>query len=316
MNWALRRIGVSLVLVWIVATACFLAIHLVPGDPAELLLSSGGVAPDPSQVEQLREQLGLNRPLLVQYFSTIGHMLEGDLGNSMQDDSPVAGEITRRLPRTLELIAAAGVFAVLAGLPGGTYAAIRRGGWFDRAASWMAGLSLAVPVFVLGTLMVLLFAQELHWVPAGGYVPLAANPAKHFLLLSMPALAIGVGLAAVVFRMARAAVLDVFFRDYVRTARAKGVSPSRIMVRHVVRTALLPVITVLALHLGALLGGTVLVEYVFNYPGLSGLLVDAVQARDYPEVQGVILVISVLFVALNLAVDLLYGVLDPRVRQG
>jgi peptide/nickel transport system permease protein len=254
--------------------------------------------------------------LLVQYVSTIGHMLIGDLGRSMQDDSPVSGEILRRLPRTLELIGAAAVFAVLVGLPGGTFAALHRESWFDRATSWLAGLALAVPVFVLGTLMVLLFAQQLHWVPAGGYVPLATNPVQHLVLLAMPALTIGVGLAAVVFRMSRAAVLDVLLRDYVRTARAKGLAPRRIMLHHVVRTALLPVITVLALHLGSLLGGTVLVEYVFNYPGLSGLLVDAVQARDYPEVQGVILVISVLFVALNLCVDLLYGALDPRVRQG
>ena len=158
-------------------------------------------------------------------------------------------------------------------------------------------------------------AQTLRLVPAGGYVPLAQDPLKHFTLLAMPALAIGLGLASSVFRMTRAAVLDVSQRDFVRTARAKGVAPARILIRHVLRNALMPVITVLALNLGTLLGGTVLVEYVFNYPGLSGLLVDAVNARDYPEVQGVVLVISVLFVGLNLAVDLLYAVIDPRVRH-
>jgi peptide/nickel transport system permease protein len=195
-------------------------------------------------------------------------------------------------------------------------AAMRRGGVFDRLASGLAGLSLAVPVFVIGTLMVMVFAQLLRWVPAGGYVALARDPAQHFLLLSMPALAIGIGLAAAVFRMTRAAVLDVMLRDYVRTARAKGVAHRRILLHHVVRTALMPVVTVLALQLGTLLGGTVLVEYVFNWPGLSGLLVSAVNARDYPEVVGIVLVISMLFVALNLAVDILYGVLDPRVRRG
>jgi len=315
MGWLLRRVGVSVVLVWVVATIVFLAIHLVPGDPAELLLSQGGAAPDPAIVADLRSQLGLDRPLLTQYADNMTRLVRGDLGRSMQDDSPVSEEIARRLPRTLELIFAAALFAVLVGLPGGTLAALRRGGVFDRVASGVAGLALAVPVFVVGTLMVMLFAQWLRWVPAGGYVPLARDPLQHLALLAMPATAIGLGLAAVVFRMTRAAVLDVMLRDYVRTAHAKGVSAGRVLLHHVVRTALMPVVTVLALHLGTLLGGTVLVEFVFNWPGLSGLLVSAVNARDYPEVVGIVLVISVLFVALNLAVDILFGVLDPRVRR-
>jgi len=227
----------------------------------------------------------------------------------------VLNEIARRLPRTLELIAAAALFAIVTGIPAGLLAALRRGGWVDRLALANSSLALSVPIFVTGTLLVLVFAQWLHWVPAGGYVPLARDPLRHFTLLAMPALAIGLGLSATVFRMTRAAVLDVAQRDYVRTARAKGVAPPRILARHVLRNALMPVVTVLALHLGSLLGGTVLVEYVFNYPGLSGLLVEAVNARDYPTVQAVVLVISVLFVALNLAVDLLYAALDPRVRH-
>ncbi len=172
-----------------------------------------------------------------------------------------------------------------------------------------------MPVFVVGTLLVLIFAQALRWVPAGGYVPLAQAPGRHLLLLAMPAVTIGIGLGAATFRMTRASVLDISMRDYVRTARAKGLHPLRILLHHVLRNALMPVVTVLALNMGTLLGGTVLVEYVFNYPGLSGMLVDAVNARDYPEVQGIVLVISILFVALNLLVDLLYAVLDPRVRH-
>jgi len=315
MAWIIRRVGISVLLVWIVASIVFLAIHLVPGDPAEMLLTQGGASPDPATVADLREQLGLNRPLLAQYADNMLRLLHGDLGKSMQDDSPVVDEIGRRLPRTLELIAAAGLFSVVFGIPAGTLAAMRRGGVFDRIASWAAGLSLAVPVFVIGTLMVMLFAQQLRWVPAGGYVPLAQNPGQHLLLLVMPALTIGAGLSAAVFRMTRAAVLEVWLRDYVRTAWAKGLTQWRVLLFHVVRTALMPVVTVLALQLGTLLGGTVLVEYVFNWPGLSGLLVSAVNARDYPEVVGIVLVISVLFVALNLAVDLLYGLLDPRVRR-
>jgi ABC-type dipeptide/oligopeptide/nickel transport system permease component len=305
MLWVLRRIGVSIVLVWVVATIVFLAIRLVPGDPAEILLSQGGVAPDPTAVAQLRDQLGLNRPLGMQYLQDMRALLAGDLGESLQDQTQVAGELMRRLPRTLELIGAAALLA-----------AIRRGGVFDRVASWVAALALAVPIFVVGTLMVLIFAQQLRWAPAGGYVPFSQAPLRHLGLLAMPASTIALGLAAILFRMTRAAVLDVSMRDYIRTARAKGVAPRRILLRHVLRNALMPVITVLALSLGSLLGGTVLVEYVFNWPGLSGLLVDAVNARDYTEVQGVVLVISVLFVALNLVVDLLYAVLDPRVRHG
>jgi len=315
MAWMARRIGVALLLIWVVASVVFLAIHLVPGDPAELLLSQGGAAPDPAAVDQLREQLGLDRSLLAQYLGSVGQFLHGDLGESLQDGSPVAAEIVRRLPRTLELIGAAAVLALAAGLPLGLLAALRRGGLADRLLSLMSALGLALPVFVLGTLMVLLFAQTLRWVPAGGYVPLAQAPGRHFALLAMPTAAIAAGLFATVFRMTRAAVLDVSWRDYVRTARAKGLRQRHVLTRHVLRNALMPVVTVVALHLGSLLGGTVLVEYVFNWPGLSGMLVDAVNARDYPEVQGIVLVISVLFVTLNLAIDLLYAALDPQVRR-
>ncbi len=313
--WVLRRLGVSVLLVWAVATLVFLAIRLVPGDPAELLLSQGGAAPDPAAVQELREQLGLNRPVFAQYLADLGRAARGDLGLSLQDGSPVVDSIVRRLPRTLELIGTACLFALLLGVPAGTLAAIRAGGWFDRAATALSGLALAVPVFVLGTLMVLLFAQRLHWVAAGGYVRLADNPGQHLLLLAMPALAIATGLAASVFRMTRASVLEVAERDWVRTARAKGLGDGRILLHHVLRNAIMPVVTIVALHLGSLLGGTVLVEFVFNWPGLSGMLVDAVSARDYPEVVGVILVISVLFVGLNFLLDLFYAVLDPRIRH-
>lgn len=313
--WIVRRLGISVLLVWIVATLVFLAIRLVPGDPAELLLSQGGMAPDPAQVEELRQQLGLDQPVLQQYAQDMLRALRGDLGQSIQDGSPVMDSIARRLPRTLELIAAAAALALGLGVPAGTLAAVRAGGWFDRAAGAAAGLALAVPVFVLGTLMVLVFAQKLHWVAAGGYVAFAQAPGQHVSLLLMPALAIAAGLAAAVLRVTRAAVGEVAARDWVRTARAKGVAPRFVLLHHVLRNALMPIVTVVALHLGGLLGGTVLVEYVFNWPGLSGMLVDAVSARDYPEVVGIILVISVLFVGLNFLVDLLYAALDPRVRH-
>jgi peptide/nickel transport system permease protein len=312
----MKRIGVSILLVWIVASIVFLAIHLVPGDPAELLLSSGGLAPDPAAVGELRRRLGLDQPIAIQYANDFVQLLQGDLGRSMKDDSSIAEAIMRRLPRTLELIAAAGFIGILIGLPAGTLAAIRRGGLFDRVGSWLAALGLAIPVFVMGTLMVLLFAQMLRVVPAGGYVTFAQDPWLHLKLLSMPALTIALHLAPVVFRITRASVLDVASRDYVRTARAKGLGSRAVLVRHVVRNALMPIVTVIGLQLGGLLGGTVLVEFVFNWPGVSSLLVESVSSRDYPEVVAIVLVISILFVGLNLLIDLIYGALDPRVREG
>jgi peptide/nickel transport system permease protein len=310
-----RRVAVAIGLVWFVATVVFLAIHLVPGDAAEMLLSQGGVAPDPAVVAELREKLGLDQPLLHQYAVYLGGLLHGNLGASLIDDHSVAAEIALRLPRSLELIGAAASLALIFGLPAGTFAALRAGSPADRILSAAAGLALSIPVFVVGTVVILVFAQKLHLVPAGGFVPLARDPLGHLAVLAMPAATIALGLAAIIFRMTRTSVLETLGRDHVRSARARGVAPARIVVHHVLRNALIPIITVLALHLGSLLGGTVLVEYVFNWPGLSGYLVRAVELRDYPEVTGIVLTISVLFVLLNLLVDLLYAVLDPRVRH-
>ena len=314
MAWILRRIGVSLILAWLVASIVFMALHLVPGDPAELLLSTGGIMPDPGAVAELRDRLGLNDPLLVQYGEFLRGLTRGDLGNSLIDDYPVLAEVALRLPRTLELIFSGAILAILVALPAGTYAALHRGGAFDRIASGVAALLLAVPVFVVGTLLILILAQWLRIMPAGGYVPFADNPGRHLALLALPALTIAKGLAAVLFRMTRASVLDALSRDHVRTARAKGLTPRRVLTRHVVRNALTPILTVLGLHMGTLLGGTVLVEYVFNWPGLSTPLLRAVEARDYPMVVGIVLTISGLFLLINLIMDLLYAALDPRIR--
>jgi len=316
MAYVLRRIGISIGLIWLVATLIFLILRLIPGDPAELLLSAGGVAPDPAQVRELRERLGLEAPILRQYLTFLGQLLRLDLGTSLTDDYPVIDEIAKRLPRTIELILAATLLAVAFGLPLGVTAALRRGAPLDRALSALASFNQSLPVFVTGTLLILVFAQQLRWVPAGGYVPFAQNPTQHLVNLLMPALTIAIGLSTIVFRMTRASVLETLDRDWVRTARAKGLPPRHVVRRHVLRNALGPVVTVIGLQMGTLLGGTVLVEYVFNWPGLSGYLVRAVEQRNYPEVQGIVLVICALFVLLNLVVDLLYAVLDPRVRHG
>jgi peptide/nickel transport system permease protein len=315
MLYVARRVAVSLLLLWVIATIVFLSLHLVPGDPAELLLSTGGAAPDPFLVEELREQLGLNRPLWEQYATFVQGLLRLDLGRSLVDEFPVIDEIATRLPRTLELILAGTLIAVVIGIPAGSYAARHQGGLFDRAAGWTAALLQAVPVFVLGTLLVLLFAQTLRVMPAGGYVPFAQDPVQHLVLLALPAIAIAKGIAAMVFRMTRASVLDQLSRDHVRTARAKGLAPRLVQRRHVLRNALIPVTTLLGLQIGSLLGGTVLVEYVFNWPGLSTPLLRAVEGRDYPMVVGIVLTVSALFLLINLIMDLLYAVLDPRIAR-
>ena len=316
MAYVLRRLAISIGLIWTVATLIFLVLRMIPGDPAELLLSSGGVAPDPAQVLELRERLGLEAPLLQQYASFIGQLLRLDLGTSLTDDYPVMDEIAKRLPRTIELILAATILAVAIGMPLGVVAALRRGSGMDRTLSAVASFNQSLPVFVTGTLLILVFAQQLRWVPAGGYVAFAQDPARHLTNLLMPAVTIAIGLSTVVFRMTRASVLETLDRDWVRTARAKGLASRHVVRRHVLRNSLGPVVTVIGLQMGTLLGGTVLVEYVFNWPGLSGYRVRAVEQRNYPEVQGIVLVICALFVFLNLVVDLLYAVLDPRVRHG
>ncbi|MDO9502968.1 ABC transporter permease [Falsiroseomonas sp.] len=315
MWWLARRVGLSLLLMWVVASIVFLALHMVPGDPAEMLLSTGGAMPDAYAIAELRERLGLNRPILEQYGAFLYGLTQGDLGTSLVDDYPVSAEIALRLPRTLELILAGTLLAVLVALPAGTFAAVRQGGAFDRIASSLAAVLQAVPVFVLGTLLILVLAQWLRWMPAGGYVPLAEDPVRHLVLLSLPAIAVAKGLAATIFRMTRASVLDALSRDHVRTARAKGLTPQRVLRRHVVRNALIPVTTVLGLQMGTLLGGTVLVEYVFNWPGLSTPLLRAVEARDYPMVVGIVITVSGLFLLINLAMDLIYAALDPRITR-
>lgn len=313
-RYIVKRVLIALALVFVVTTIVFLVIHLIPGDPAMLLLSGGGVDPAPEVVEAMRRQLGLDLPIWTQYTNYVTGVLQGDFGTSFQDDHPVAEEIAKRLPRTIELILAATTLSVLLGVPLGILAALRHGKYIDRALALGSGLMLSVPVFVTGTLMVLLFAQQLRWVPAGGFVTFFRDPVQHLIFLLMPAATIAIGFSAAIFRMTRTTVLETLKRDWVRTARAKGLPGSVVIRRHVVRNAMGPVMTVIGLQMGTLLGGTVLVEYVFNWPGLSGFLVVAVENRDYPEVQGIILVISFLFIMLNLLVDLLYSVLDPRIR--
>jgi len=315
-RYVVRRLVIALVAVYAVVTLLFLFIHLIPGDPAELLLSGGGSAvPSPAAVAAMRHALHLDEPIGVQYATYLGGLIRLDLGHSFTSGRPVWADVTQRLPRTLELVVLATMLGVLVGVPLGTLAALRRGRGADVLASLVASSGIAIPIFVVGTVLSLVVGVDFGWLPASGYTAFSSAPLSNVQDVILPALSIAFGLIAVVARMTRSSVLEVLNQDWVRAARAKGLSRATVLARHVLRNAISPVMTVVGLQMGALLGGTVLVEYVFNWPGLSSLLVQAVQQRDYPEVQGIVLVIAVLFILLNLVVDVAYGFLDPRIQQ-
>ena len=315
-RFILKRIGLGVVLLWLVVTVVFLALHMVPGDPAAILLASegsGGVSPE--ALERVRQELGLDKPIYIQYGDYLRGVVQGDLGNSFRStDTSVLSYIGDRLPNTLELVLAAALIAVVVGIPLGALAA-RKGGLLDTVISSLSTLGISLPVYVIGTFLVLIFSLQLGWFPAGGFTGIGDDPGGHLHRLLLPAVALSLGITSVVARMTRSAVLETVAQDWVRTAKAQGVPRPRVFRRHVLRNSLNPVVTTLGLEIGSLLGSTVLVERVFTWPGMGSLLVDGVNARDYPIVQGVVIVIAALFILINLIVDVLYGVLDPRARR-
>lgn len=315
-QFVVRRVAIAIVLVFVVVTLLFLFLRLLPGNPAELLLSASGQAnPSPKTVAAMDRKLGLDEPLGNQYVTFLGDVVRGNLGTSLQSGDSVTSDIVQRLPRTLELIVLAVALSLVVGVPVGTLAAVRHGTALDIVIGLATATGVAIPVYVIGTVLVLLFALKLGWVPAGGFVAFPANPRENLTEVALPAISLAMGLAAIVARMTRVAMLEVLGQDYLRTARAKGAGPFVVLVRHALRNAIGPVVTVTGLQLGSLIGGTVLVEYVFNWPGISSLLVQSVEQRDYPEVQGIVLVISVLFILLNLLVDLCRAALEPQTRS-
>lgn len=313
--YVLKRCLIAVVLVWLVVSLIFAFLHLLPGDPAELLLTSqSAAAPTHAQVEAVRKELGLDRPVTTQYVDYLGGLLHGDLGTSFQDGHAVGKDVVERLPRTVELIILACLVAVVIGVPLGVWAATHEGRAPDVLVAVLTSAGISIPVFVVGTLLIYVLALLLHLLPVGGYTDLTLDPVQHFEQAILPVVALSLSPLAAVARMARSAVLDVLGQDWVRTAKAKGMSRRRVLLRHVVRNSLSPVVTVLGLRMGEMLGGTVLVETVFNWPGISSLLVTGASARDYPEVQGLVIVIATLFILLNVIVDIAYGFLDPRVE--
>jgi peptide/nickel transport system permease protein len=303
MPFALRRLTLTLPVLLGVVTAVFLILHLVPGDPIDVML---GEAAAPTDRAALRAALHLDDPLPVQYGRYLAGVCRGDLGESIRDHRAVARLIIERLPATLELLAGGLLVALCIALPTGIAAALRAGRRLDVALRWLAVGGVAIPNFWLGPLLILLFAIGLGWLPVSGRGDLS-----HLVL---PSVTLGTGMAGILMRMTRSGWLEALGEDHVRTARAKGVTESAVILKHTGRNATLPLLTVIGLQTGALLGGAVITETIFAWPGIGRLTLTAIQSRDYPVVQGCVLFIATGYVLVNLAVDLLYGVLDPRVR--
>ena len=306
--------GLSLLLLFLVATLLFFSIHLLPGDPALLVLGGDSAQPTPEQIATVRARLGLDRPLPVQYVTWLVRVVRGDLGMSLLDDRSVATDLANRLPRTLQLVIPAMVLASIIGVPLGIFAARRRGRLADPTASTVALLGFSMPVFVIGMLLVVVFSLGLGWLPPTGYVPFGEDPKGFLRHLILPVLALSAAPMAITMRMTRSSFLEQSSFDYVRTARAKGLAERSVAWRHVLRNALLPVITVIGLQAGSMFAGAVLVEYIFSWPGLNTLLLNSLSTRDYPVIQAVVLLAAVLFVGVNFVTDLLYAVVNPRIR--
>lgn len=290
----------------------FMILHLTPGDPALLL---AGPEPDAADVQRIRTQLGLDQPLHVQYFTYLGRLLQGDLGTSLRAPRPVSAELAARLPRTLELAALAMLVALAIGVPIGVLSAVKQYSWLDHVTMLAALSGVSMPGFWLGLLLIILFASQLKLLPVSGYGgPFWTAEGLQYAIL--PATTLGLGAAAYITRLTRSAMLDVIRQDYIRTARAKGLHERGVLLRHALRNALIPVVTMVGIQFGFLLGGSIIVETVFSWPGMGRLIVTSIFSRDYPVVQGAVLMMGLMFVAINLLVDVIYGLLDPRIRVG
>jgi len=306
-----KRLFYLLIVLFVLSIVVFSIIYLIPGDPAVALL---GDTATPEMLDALRQEMGLNQSVIGQYGTWIFQVLQGNLGESYALKQPVMEVIIDRLPPTLSIAVLAEGIAILIAIPLGVYAASRPGTASDRAARSFSLFGLTVPSFLLGLFMMLLFAVQLKWFPVSGYKPLSAGVWEYLKHLIMPAIALGLIQSALLARITRSAMLEVLNESYIRTARAKGVHENKIIYWHALRNALMPIITVIGSSFGALVAGAVVVESIFNIPGLGQLLVNSVQRRDYTVIQGTVLFIAFMTVIINLLVDLFYAVVDPRVR--
>jgi peptide/nickel transport system permease protein len=305
LRYLVRRLLLTIPVLLGVATLVFALIHFIPGDPAQAILGEGATQ---EEVAQLRARLGLDRPLVVQYGAFLTGVSRGDLGVSLRNGQPVTRQILARMPATAELAFASMAVAVLVALPLGIIAAVWKGTWVDHASMTLSLVGISIPNFWLGPLMAIVFAVQLGWLPVGGRGTLA-----HLVL---PSITLGAALAAILARMTRASLLEELSEPYVLAARAKGVSRSRAVLHHAFRNSLIPIVTILGLQFGVVLTGAVITETIFAWPGIGRLLIQSIGFRDYPTVQGCVLLIAVTYVGVNLITDLTYGFLDPRIRVG
>jgi peptide/nickel transport system permease protein len=310
--YIVRRLALLLPVMLIVGTVTFTLIHLTPGDPAAVML---GPEATPEEVERLRRQMGLDDPLPLQYVRWIADVARFDLGDSIFLNRSVASAILDRVTPTLQLSFYALTIALLIGIPAGIIAALRQNSPIDRLLMMLSIGGTAIADFFLGILLILLFSVTLRWLPSGGYVEFTESPIAHARSMILPSLALGLSIAGLPARLIRSTMLDILREDYIRTAVAKGLGPGVIAFRHAFRNALLPLVTVLGYTLGDLLGGAVVVETVFSLPGMGQLVVNSIGRRDFPVIQGVVMVIAVFYLISNLLVDVLYVYLDPRVRH-
>ena len=308
----LRRLLATVPVLVFVTAGVFALIHLTPGDPIDAMMAESA---DASVKENLRRELGLDRPFYVQYLVWMGQILRGDLGRSIRNREPVVENVGRRIVPSLELAGLAMAISLAVAFPVGILSAARRNTAVDRLGTGFALFGICMPNFLLALILIFVFGVTLRWLPISGYTDPLEEGWNGLRSLVLPAVTLGLALAAVVTRTLRSSVLEALAEDYVRTARAKGLSEWRVIQAHVLKNALIPVVTVLGLQLGTLIGGAVITEYVFALPGVGRLVVDAVFARDYPLVQGVVLLIAVGFILSNLVVDVLYGWIDPRIRS-
>lgn len=311
LRYILRRIGQSLIVLLGVTVLVFASVHLVPGDPIRIAM---GTRYDPDVYAALRAASGLDQPLVTQYLSYIAGAVTGDLGVSFRSGQPVTLLLMERLPATISLAGVGIVLALLIALPAGIYSATHRGTALDALVRAASQFGVSMPNFWFGMLLILVFSSILGWLPPSGYVPIWENPVEWLQRVIMPAATVGVVAGSILTRYVRSAVLEVLAMDHVRTAESKGLADSVVLRRHIVRNALVPVITVTGTQIAAILGGVIVVEVVFAWPGLGLLVYDAVSARDYPLLQGAVLLIALIFLIVNLVVDLLYVKADPRIK--
>jgi len=295
----------------VVVTIVFFLIHLIPGDPVSVML---GPDATPAQIQGTRQALGLDRPLHEQLYTFYARVLRGDLGHSYFLDRPVTTALAERAEPTIVLTLCALLVAVAVGVPSGIVAAANRGSWWDRLLMFFSLLGVCVPGFWLSLNFIFLFAVRLGWLPAAGYASVFSDPRAALTYMVLPAVSLGINQSALIARIARSCMLEVLQQDYIRTARAKGLAPRVVTYVHAFRNALVPVVAVIGITTAILIGGAVVTEIVFNIPGLGRLIISAILRRDYPVVQGVVLVTAAAYVVINLVVDLIYAFIDPRIR--